>query len=85
MGDDKSAKHCRRDLLCKRLDANVLFFEKNNWICISKIKKTDFNEEKEYSNILNKFINDFITYSLAIEEIINEKWIPETKYSHCIE
>ncbi|WP_024614494.1 DEAD/DEAH box helicase family protein [Clostridium sp. Ade.TY] len=70
LGSNKEAKRKRRDELAERLNFDIINYDNNDWICISKIDKEKLENEENSSDILYGFLNNFIKYSFAIEEII---------------
>lgn len=70
LGSDKEAKRKRRAELVEKLNFDVIYYDNNDWICIAKIDKEELENEENNSNILYDFLNNFIKYSFAIEEII---------------
>ncbi|HAT4250466.1 hypothetical protein [Clostridium perfringens] len=72
LGSDKNAKFGRRHLLVNKLNAEVINYEKEKWMCLSKIKKSDLNNSDMREDILYKLLYDFIKYAFTVEEIISE-------------
>lgn len=69
---DKDAKHMRRELLVERFEGEVLRFNGDEWLSICSIDKEQLEDEMN-GELLVKFLDRFLTYSLLIEEIIMEK------------
>lgn len=72
LGNDKNAKMNRRYLLVDKLNAEVIPYCKEEWMCLNKIKKLDLNNPNMREDILYKFVYDFIKYAFTVEEIITE-------------
>lgn len=70
LGSNKEVKRKRRNELVERLKFDIINFDNNDWICISKIDKEKLENEENNSDILYGFLNNFIKYSFTIEEII---------------
>ena len=66
---DKEAKHRRRDILVEQFGGEVLRFDCDDWLSICSIDKDELEDETN-SEVLFKFLNSFLNYSLLIEEII---------------
>lgn len=72
LGDNKEEKEKRRMELVKRLDAKTIIYNNDEWMCVSIIKKDELLDEDKKSDILYKFLYDFLNYAFTIEDIISE-------------
>ena len=70
LGSNKTAKHERRNQLVQELNAEVIFYDGQDWLCIDKIKKEDLKDESKYPIIYYSFINKFLLYAFTIEKIV---------------
>lgn len=71
LGNDKNAKEGRRHLLVNKLNTEIINYEKEKWMCLSKIKKSDLKNIDMREEVLYKLLHDFIKYAFTVEEIIN--------------
>ena len=58
--------------LVKRLDAKTIIYNNDEWMCVSIIKKDELLDEDKKSDILYKFLYDFLNYAFTIEDIVAE-------------
>lgn len=65
----KEEKCARRDLLVEKLNAKVIRFEKHDWLCIDSIKKQFLNKKTNHPEVLFNFLEKYLEYAFAIEEI----------------
>lgn len=72
LGANKEEKEKRRIELVKRLDAKTIIYNNDEWMCVSIIKKDELLDEDKKSDILYKFLYDFLNYAFTIEAIISE-------------
>lgn len=59
----------RRYELLNLLDTDIIKFDREDWLVVSKISKQDLEEEND-ERILHEFLKDFLNYSLTIEQIL---------------
>ncbi len=70
LGSNKEAKFNRRNILINELDGQVIFYNQEDWLCISKFNKEDLDNEDAYGEIFYNFLNNFLRYAFTIEKII---------------
>lgn len=69
---DRDKKYERRRMLVSQLNFETLDYDKSEWLCIAKINKSELENKEKYNEILRNFLNNFIEYSLKVEEIISQ-------------
>ncbi|WP_217078241.1 hypothetical protein [Clostridium baratii] len=72
LGANKEEKEKRRMELVERLDAKTILYNNDEWMCVSIIKKDNLLDKDKKSDILYKFLYDFLNYAFTIEEIVSE-------------
>ena len=73
LGKDKGKKHQRRTELVTKLEAEVISYNDNDWICVYKIDKNKLNDEYYHEEIFYEFMYSYLLYGLTVESIIVEK------------
>lgn len=69
---DKEEKRSRRKVLVEKLSAEVLRYNKKEWMIIDKISKEDLADYKQINEIVYKMIKNILRYAFSIEEIISK-------------
>lgn len=73
LGSDTVKKRQRRVTLVDKLKADVIAFNEDEWLCVSKIDKVKIENEDSHAEILSDFLEDLLIYAFTIESIVNEK------------
>mgnify|MGYP000899939022 CR=1 FL=1 len=73
LGKDRDRKHQRRTELVDRLNAEVISYNNNDWLCIYKIDKDNLNNGDYYEEMFYEFMQQYLIYALTIESIVSEK------------
>lgn len=67
---NKEKKHLRREKLVRELNAQVINYDLEDWICIEKISIKDLYEKDKIQDILYSFMSKILRYTFTIEKII---------------
>lgn len=59
----------KKEILLKTLNTETYIIDNSKWFVVSKIDKTELEDNNKQEKILANILKDFITYAFAVEEI----------------
>ncbi|GAA0179802.1 hypothetical protein SH2C18_26120 [Clostridium sediminicola] len=66
---DKTRKNERKEILIDKFNSEIIEYNENRWICLSKIKIIDIYDNTKEENIFKQYIANVIKFSFIVEDI----------------
>lgn len=66
---DKIKKNERKKILINKFNGEIIEYNKNQWMCLSKIKINDLYDEDKDEKIFKEYVANVIKFSFMVEDI----------------